>query len=244
MKEYWKIVWGLVMCGCGLLSGCSSGTETGDDIDGQDENTLPEKGTVFADFETYDTTPYFFRYGNNVTAYTNYEYYPRWIYSHTVVDNPLKNESNSSSKVLEYTSMEARNYGLKFRFSEALDIDGLKGIRFQIYQPANVIGKTTWKGTSAAISQQIAVKLIGSFNTVNDFKQESGILLANSLADFEDEGEWKTYTFTFSKTEYSAATTQLSDGIAGMVILPTYSSGVTLAEENAYKCYIDNIEIL
>lgn len=48
----------------------------------------------------------------------------------------------------------------------------------------------------------------------------------------------------FSKREYSAAATQLKNGIAGIVILPTYSSGVTLAEGNKYKCYIDDIEIL
>ena len=47
-----------------------------------------------------------------------------------------------------------------------------------------------------------------------------------------------------SKREYSAAATQLKNGIAGIVILPTYSSGVTLAEGNKYKCYIDDIEIL
>ena len=54
----------------------------------------------------------------------------------------------------------------------------------------------------------------------------------------------ETYTFAFSKREYSAAATQLKNGIAGIVILPTYSSGVTLAEGNKYKCYIDDIEIL
>ena len=62
--------------------------------------------------------------------------------------------------------------------------------------------------------------------------------------DFKEEGAWKTYTFAFSKREYSAAATQLKNGIAGIVILPTYSSGVTLAEGNKYKCYIDDIEIL
>ena len=65
-----------------------------------------------------------------------------------MIDNPVQSEENTSSKVLEYTSMEARNYGLKFRFSETVDIDELRGIRFRIYQPANVIGKETWKGTS------------------------------------------------------------------------------------------------
>ena len=88
------------------------------------------------------------------------------------------------------------------------------------------------------------MKLIGRFNSVNDYEQEEGILLTNSLVDFKEEGVWKTYTFTFSKSEYSAAATQLKNGIAGMVILPTYGSGVTLAEGNKYKCYIDDIEIL
>ena len=44
-----------------------------------------------------------------------------------------------------------------------------------------------------------------------------------------------------------AGATQVTVSIesgAGIVILPTYSSGVTLAEGNKYKCYIDDIEIL
>lgn len=98
-----------------------------------------------------------------------------------MIDNPVQSEENTSSKVLEYTSMEARNYGLKFRFSETVDIDELRGIRFRIYQPANVIGKETWKGTSKAVSQQLGVKLIGRFNSVNDYEQEEGVLLTNSV---------------------------------------------------------------
>ena len=95
--------------------------------------------------------------------------------------------------------MEARNYGVKFRFSETVDIDEPRGIRFRIYQPANVIGKETWKGTSKAVSQQLGVKLIGRFNSVNDYEQEEGVILTNSLVDFKEEGTWKTYTFAFSK---------------------------------------------
>ena len=182
----------------GLFISCSSDDPAVDSNEGKDdkEDPLPDKGTLFADFETYDTTPYFFRYGNSG------------------------------------------------RFSETVDIDELRGIRFRIYQPANVIGKETWKGTSKAVSQQLGVKLIGRFNSVNDYEQEEGVLLTNSLVDFKEEGAWKTYTFVFSKREYSAAATQLKNGIAGIVILPTYSSGVTLAEGNKYKCYIDDIEIL
>lgn len=229
----------------GLFIACSSDDVTDDDNGGKNENKdpLPDKGTMFADFETYDMTPYFFRYGNSGDSKIN-DYYPRWVYSHEVVDNPVKNNDNTSNKVLEYTSMEARNYGLKFRFSQAMDIDKVRGIRFRIYQPANVIGKETWKATSKATSQQLGVKLIGRFNSINDYEQEEGVLLTNSIVDFKEEGAWKTYTFTFSKSEYNSATTQLKDGIAGMVIIPTYGAGVTLAEDHKYKCYIDDIEIL
>lgn len=230
---------------CGLCISCSDDGPTDGSKGGEDgkEEPLPDRGILFADFETYNTTPYFFRYGNSGGSKID-DYYPRWIYAHMVAGNPVKNEENPSSKVLEYTSMEARNYGLKFRFPKVAGINDVKGIRLKIYQPANVIGKDTWKGTSKATSQQLGVKLIGRFNSVNDYEQEEGILLTNSLVDFKEEGIWKTYTFTFSKSEYSAAATQMKNGIAGMVILPTYSSGVTLAEENKYKCYIDDIEIL
>ena len=149
----------------GLFISCSSDDPAVDSNEGKDdkEDPLPDKGTLFADFETYDTTPYFFRYGNSGSSKID-DYYPRWAYSHIVIDNPVQSEENTSSKVLEYISMEARNYGLKFRFSETVDIDELRGIRFRIYQPANVIGKETWKGTSKAVSQQLGVKLIGRFN--------------------------------------------------------------------------------
>ena len=229
----------------GLVIACSSDNPAVGSTEGKDdkEEPLPDKGTLFADFETYDTTPYFFRYGNSGNSKMD-DYYPRWAYSHVVIDNPVKGEENMSSKVLEYTSMEARNYGLKFRFSETVHMDELKGIRFRVYQPVNVIGKETWKGTSKAVFQQLGVKLIGRFNSVNDYEQEEGVLLTNSSVEFKEEGIWKKYTFTFSKSEYSAAATQLKNGIAGVVMLPTYGSGVTLAEENKYKCYIDDIEIL
>lgn len=230
---------------CGLCMGCSSDDPVDDSKGGTNgkEEPFPDKGTLFADFETYDTTPYFFRYGNSGSSKIS-DYYPRWVYSHAVADNPMKSQDNSSAKVLEYTSMEARNYGLKFRFSEMASVGSVRGIRLKIYQPANVIGKDTWKGTSQARLQQLGVKLIGRFNSVNDYEQEEGILLTRSLVDFREEGSWKTYTFAFSKNEYSTADAQLKDGIAGIVVLPTYGSEVTLGEANKYKCYIDDIEIL
>lgn len=101
----------------GLFISCSSDDPAVDSNEGKDdkEDPLPDKGTLFADFETYDTTPYFFRYGNSGSSKID-DYYPRWAYSHIVIDNPVQSEENTSSKVLEYTSMEARNYGVKFRF--------------------------------------------------------------------------------------------------------------------------------
>ena len=223
----------------GLCMACS-----GDDPivpeggNGEDEPVLGE-GTMFADFETYNNTPYYFRYGNE----ENPEYMPRWKYSHNVVNNSFTNSDNSSAKVLEYTSMEVKNFGLKFRFPEAKKVDTFKGIRFQIYQPANVIGKTTYQGKSKATTQQICVKLLARLNSVNDVRQEEGILLEKSKVSFDQEGKWMTFTFTFSNKMYTTASTVLKNGIAGFVILPTYGSGTTLAEENVYKCYIDNIEI-
>lgn len=237
-----KLGYTLLVALCGTLSACSSDDPSSTPETKVDE--LPAKGTTFANFETDNTTPYVFRYGNNVTDYKTYDYYPRWAYSHTVVDNPVKNTDNSSSKVLEYTSMEARNYGLKFRFTDAMSVDRLKGVRFQIYQPANVIGKDTWKGTSKATTQKITIKLMGRYNAVNDFEQEEGVLLSNEAVDFQETGTWKTFTFAFSKDKYSSASTQLSSGIVGIAILPTFNSNVTLSEDNTYKCYIDNIEIL
>ena len=91
----------------GLFISCSSDDPAVDSNEGKDdkEDPLPDKGTLFADFETYDTTPYFFRYGNSGSSKID-DYYPRWAYSHIVIDNPVQSEENTSSKVLEYTSME------------------------------------------------------------------------------------------------------------------------------------------
>ena len=78
-----------------------------------------------ADFETYETTPYFFRFGNTGKR-GDYKPKSRWMYSHEVIDNPVSAEGNHSGKVLKYASMEARNYGLKFLFDTPISIDDLK----------------------------------------------------------------------------------------------------------------------
>ena len=46
----------------GLFISCSSDDPAVDSNEGKDdkEDPLPDKGTLFADFETYDTTPYSF----------------------------------------------------------------------------------------------------------------------------------------------------------------------------------------
>lgn len=224
---------------CGFCMACSSEDPINPDGKGDDDEPILGEGSMFANFETYDSTPFYFRYGNE----ENPEYYPRWKYSHNVVNNSFINEDNSSTKVLEYTSMEVKNFGLKFRFFETKKVENLKGIRFQIYQPANTIGKTTYQGKSKATIQQICVKLLARLNTVNDVRQEEGILLEKSKVSFDQEGKWMTFTFIFSSKMYTTASSVLKDGIVGFVILPTYGSGTTLAEENIYKCYIDNIEL-
>lgn len=201
--------------------------------------TLP-----ISDFESNETTPYLFRYGNKGNQDMN-SYKPRWVYAHEVVDNPFSN-GNNSSKVLRYMSMEARDYGLKFRFAAPLTVDEVMSISFKIYQPANIIGKSVDtqynSGQNPASKQTIAVKLLADYNAVCDFRSEDGIIL--TAQGFITENEWVTYKFIFDKNSYtSSAINKLKNGIKGIAILPTYGSGVTLAESNPYVCFIDDINI-
>jgi hypothetical protein len=196
------------------------------------------------DFETYETTPYIFRYGNQAPSNTGSDgntYEPRWRYSHTVIDNPVANAENNSAKVLKYTSMEAKNYGLKILFPQAIALDKLKKISFKIYQPSNVINKPVLSGNKAT-TQKLKIKLLSSFNTVNDYKQDAGLLL-NGIADMTIEGQWVTHTATFDKRDYSTSELSVFNNgvVEGIAILPTYNSNVTLAKTNEYLCYIDDI---
>lgn len=196
-----------------------------------------------ADFETYETTPYFFRFGNKGKL-GDYKPKSRWMYSHEVIDNPVPSaEGNNSAKVLRYSSMEARNYGLKFLFDTPIGIDDLKVVEFTIYQPLNVIGKDTDDFEDPAEKQDICIKLLSKFNTTNDFRQDDGILLYKSVYEFTTEGEWITYTFKFNKTEYSSQISKFTNGVLGVAILPTYNSNVTLYEDEQHVCYIDNITV-
>jgi hypothetical protein len=196
------------------------------------------------DFESYETTPYLFRYGNKGKQKMN-SYKPRWVYAHEVVDNPVKT-GNASGKVLEYTTMEARNYGLKFRFIKPVPINELQSVSFKIYQPANVIGKPVDtqfnSGQSPASMQRITVALMSDFNSVCDFRIENSINLI--AVDFTKVNEWVTFRFVFNKNDFTAsALNKFANGIKGFAILPTYLSYVTLAESNIYTCYIDDISI-
>lgn len=196
-----------------------------------------------ADFETYETTPYFFRFGNKGKL-GEHTYKPRWMYSHEIIDNPVvSNDGNPSAKVLKYSSMEARNYGLKFLLSKSVSIDNFKEVRFNIYQPKNVIGQETNDGEDAATKQEICIKLLCKFNTINDFKQDDGILLYQSATECTAEGTWLTYSFKFDKSLYASQLSKFTNGVVGIAILPTYNSGVTLNEDEQYVCYLDNITI-
>ena len=199
------------------------------------------QNTFTGNFETFDSTPYYFRFGNS----TSVTYFPRWSYSHNVVDNPLINSKNSSTKVLRYSSLEARWYGLKFKFSAPLNIDDIDTLSFDIYQSANIVGKavnTTYSSTPAT-TQEIHVKLLTYFNTTQDSREDAGVALtfSGAVVPFTQIGDWYNYKVLIDKSKFSAANlTTLSTGVLGIAIMPTYNSGVTLQTE--YVCYIDNIK--
>lgn len=195
-----------------------------------------------ADFETFDSTPYFYRFGNNSSV----NHYPRWQYSHEPVDNPFTDNTNASVKVLKYTSLEARWYGLKFRFSAPANIEDIDTIRFLIYQPENIIGKAvnSTYSTSAATTQEIRVKLLTSFNTVQDSREDAGVVLAlsGSVMDFTETGQWVEYKAVVDESKFSQVDlSKFSAGVCGIAIMPAYNSGVTLQEPHI--CYLDNIRV-
>lgn len=193
-----------------------------------------------ADFETFDSTPYYYRFGNNASV----SYYPRWKYSHLVSDNPLINSSNNSLKVLKYSSLEARTYGLKFLFSAPLNLDDIDTLSFDIFQPSNIIGKSvnsTYSYTMAT-TQEIRVKLLTYFNTIQDNREDAGVVLSftGAVLSFASTGQWVKYRVAINSSKFSSSDlTKLSTGVLGMAILPTYNTGVTLQSEHV--CYLDNI---
>ncbi len=204
-----------------------------------------EAQSLAYDFETYDTTPYYFKYGNEGDC-DDIDYKPRWCYSHEEVENPLVDDVNPSATVLKFSTQEARNYGIKFRFGSTIDIDDLEQIKFKIYQPSNVIGKEidTDYATQSATSQNLNVKVLSYFNAVCDVRQEEGILLYMTKQSFTEEGSWQEITINFAPSSYTSQLYKFDDdGVVGMAIIPTYDSATTLLEESPYVCYIDDIEI-
>lgn len=222
-----------------LLLSCSDGTSSTETTD-PDPVRPPLKEVRIGDFETEATTPYFFRFGNRGSA-KEYTYKPRWVYSHEVVDNPVAGSLNSSAKVLKYTSMEARNYGLKIRFTTPVAVDDLGEVQLKIYQPASVVGKPLWQGGTPARTQELCVKLLSAFNSINDFRQDEGILLLKQSTPFTEEGKWIIYNCSFNKADYASQLNKFSKGIVGIAVLPTYKSEVTLLEASPYVCYLDDI---
>lgn len=196
-----------------------------------------------ADFESEETSPYFFRYGNSGTQIIDLEYKPRWVYSYKISENPKKDKTNPSSNVLECQSMEARNYGIKFSFQSSISASSINNIQFKLFQQENVIGKATWNNNPVAEKQNVCIKLLSEFNTVCDFRQDEGVILDKEIQDFSQTGEWITFNFNFNKELYGSSYEKLKNGVVGIAILPTYNSETTLSENNIHTCYIDDITI-
>ena len=241
-KVKFKLLIGIFLL---ALSACSKDDSSGDNGGGGTQEPIsPFDEVTVGDFESEKTSPYFFRFGNKGNAKEGYDYLPRWNYAYEVIDNPVSNSENGSARVLSYRSMEAQNYGIKILFSAPVPIEGLRNICFKIYQPANVIGKTTWKGDSPASRQRLCVKLLSAFNTVNDFKQDEGLVLEETILDFTEENSWLDCRFDFNPDEVSDWKLKpFTRGVIGLAIMPTYGAGVTLSEGAIYQCYINDIRL-
>ena len=234
-----------LMIGLASCGGSDDIPETPDtpDVPGGDVEKPLGKEMDIATFETYNQTPYFFRFGNKGGKAIDLTYKPRWVYSHQVVKNPVKGTANNSEYVLQYTSMEAQNYGLKIRFNSPIAVKEIGNVQVKIYQPKNVIGKETFKNMAKATKQQVCVKLLSEFHPINDYGQENGVLLTKDVKDFTQENEWVTFTFNFSKEDYPVGYSSLAKGVVGLAIMPTFKSNTTLAETGVYSCYIDEVKI-
>lgn len=204
--------------------------------------TITGQNNFNADFESFETTPYFFRFGNNSST----TWYPRWKYSHNVSPNPLINNQNNSATVLKYTSLEARWYGLKIKFPAPLNFDEMDTLSFDIYQPESIVGKAVnpnYNSTQPATNQQLLVKLLTNFNTIRDNREDAGVRLNSAVADFTSTGAWVQYKVILKSSDFNPSELEaLAKGVLGIAIMPTYNSpGVTLQQE--HTVYIDNIRI-
>lgn len=228
-----------------VFAACSGDESTGEQNEGEGSDTgKPFSEVLVGDFESEKTSPYFFRYGNKGNAKEGYDYLPRWNYAYEVIDNPVQGSGNQSARVLSYQSMEAQNYGIKILFAKPVPVKGLRNISFKIYQRENVIGRTTWTGSASASRQRLCVKLLSAFNTINDFKQDEGLVLEDAVMDFVQEGTWVDCRLDFEPDDISSwKLDAFKDGVQGLAIMPTYGAGVTLTESSIYQCYIDDIRL-
>lgn len=205
-------------------------------------STMSGQNTFDADFERFETSPYFFRFGNNSST----TWYPRWKYSHTISPNPLTSNRNNSSFVLRYSSLEARWYGLKIKFPAPLNIGDIDTLSFDIYQPESIVGKAVnpnYNSAQPAQNQQILVKLLSYFNTIRDNREDAGVRLNAAIVDFTTTGEWVNIRMSIKPESFNASEREaLSKGVLGIAIMPAYNlPGVTLMNEHVV--YIDNIRI-
>ena len=229
-----------------VFAACSKDDVSGepDDGGGGTATDWPFDEVLVGDFESEKTSPYFFRFGNKGNAKEKFDYLPRWNYVYEVIDNPVQSSGNESARVLSYQSMEAQNYGIKILFAKPVPVKGLRNISFKIYQRENVIGRTTWTGSASASRQRLCVKLLSEFNTINDFKQDEGLVLEDVALDFIQENSWRDYRFVFDSKVVSSWKLELfKEGVRGVAIMPTYGAGVTLSEHSVYQCYIDDIRV-
>lgn len=201
------------------------------------------KEVSIANFESAVQTPYFFRFGNRGEKTIDLTYKPRWVYSYAVVENPVKDNANNSQFVMHYTSMEINDCGIKFRFDKPIPANEIGNVQLKIYQPENVIDKPTYGNRKKATVQEVCVKLLSEYHSINDYKPDAGVVLKKSAKEFKQENEWVTYTFTFSKDEYPYEYSRFSKGVVGLAVIPAYMSNTTMAETNVYQCYIDDVKI-
>lgn len=227
------------------FAACSDDESSGEhDGEGTSETGQPFNEVLVGDFESEMTSPYFFRFGNKGDAKEGFDYLPRWNYAYEVVDNPVQDSGNQSARVLSYQSMEAQNYGIKILFAKPVPVKGLRNISFKIYQRENVVGRTTWTGSASASRQKLCVKLLSEFNTINDFRQDEGLVLEDAIMDFIQEGTWVDCQLDFTPDDISSWKLDVfKDGVQGLAIMPTYGAGVTLSESSIYQCYIDDIRL-
>ena len=93
-----------------------------------------------------------------------------------------------------------------------------------------------------ATTQEIRVKLLTYFNTIQDSREDAGVVLSftGAILPYTTVGQWVKYQVVVNPSKFAAADlTKLTIGVVGMAILPTYNSGVTLQTEHV--CYLDNI---